>query len=351
MLHFENLYIDRAVADNDLVKKIQSKVSYVNLEMVEGERHPGNGLLLTRNRGQFVKPCPGQKGSVCCGYWVVEWGLGCPFACEYCIIQNYTGAGDITLFVNWEDCHREIIELRERFPGPIRLGTGQFGDPLALEEIYPLNARIIEWTSEFQNFNLEIKTKSDFIEPILSAKSAHHLTLAFSLNPQKLVEKLEHGAASLSARLDAAKKAATQTGCALAFHFDPVIPCEDWQNEYAQVFEAMHEKLHGLKINWISMGTFRFPAGFQEQVEKYHPDSEILTEEFYPSADGKVRYFRPFREQIYNFVMPRLKGLFPETAVYICMETASVWERLLKQEFLSKDLKKALDKQIQPKQL
>jgi len=180
MLNFENLYIDRAVADHELVEEIRQKVGYRSLQMVDGERHPGNGLLLTRNRGQFVKPCPGQKGSVCCGYWVVEWGMGCPFACEYCIIQNYTGAGDVTLFVNWEDCRREIAELRAKVSGPIRLGTGQFGDPLALEPIYPLNAQIIEWTADYPDFTLEIKSKSAYIEPVLAAERAGHVTLAFS---------------------------------------------------------------------------------------------------------------------------------------------------------------------------
>ncbi len=346
MLNFENLYIDRAVADHELVEEIRQKVGYRSLQMVDGERHPGNGLLLTRNRGQFVKPCPGQKGSVCCGYWVVEWGMGCPFACEYCIIQNYTGAGDVTLFVNWEDCRREIAELRAKVSGPIRLGTGQFGDPLALEPIYPLNAQIIEWTADYPDFTLEIKSKSAYIEPVLAAERAGHVTLAFSLNPQKLIDQLEHGAASLEERIDAACRAASAKGCSLAFHFDPIIPCDDWQNEYRQVFELMYQRLKGFKINWISLGTFRFPAGFQEQVEKFHPESPILSEEFYPSADGKIRYFRPFREEIHRFAMPLLQRLFPETAVYICMETPQVWERILGRKFASIDLKQLLDKQI-----
>lgn len=346
MLHFANLYIDREVAANPLVEQIKAQITFDRLVMVEGERHPGKGLLLTKNRGQFIKPCPGQKGSVCCGYWVVEWGMGCPFACEYCIIQNYTGAGDVTLFVNWEDCRREIVELRSRLSGPIRLGTGQFGDPLALEPIFPLNAAIIDWTADFKDFTVEIKSKSDFIDPVMQAPYARHVTLAFSLNPQVIINRLEHGAVSLEKRLDAAKSAALAKNCSLAFHFDPLIPIENWQNEYAAVFALMRQKLDGLKVNWISLGTFRFPHGFQEKVEKFHPDSPILTEEFYPSEDGKIRYFRPFRESIYRFAMNELENIFPETAVYICMETEHVWQRLGKEQFSSKNLKQMLDSKI-----
>ena len=347
MLSFKNLYIDVQVKDLPLAKQIESAVNFEHRHEVSGEQHPGNGLLLTLNRGAFIKPCPGQKGSVCCGYWVVEWGMGCPFECEYCIIQNYTGAGDITLFLNWEDCHREIIELRKRINGPIRLGTGQFGDPLALEGIFPLNAAIIDWTAGMPDFTLEVKSKSAEIAAIMQAKDARHVTLAFSLNPQEYIDRLEHGAASLRDRLAAAATAARAKGCALAFHFDPLLPLHDWQTKYAEVFALMHQYLQGLKINWISLGTFRFPKGFQECVEKYHPDTGIFAEEFYPSTDGKIRYFRPFREQIYNFARAGLQKYFAEVPVYMCMETPEVWERLRSCQFGSGDLKKMLDQSLQ----
>lgn len=345
-LHFNNLYVSGDVAQMPLAQAISGKVSYNQRHYISGEQHPGDGLLLTRNNGAFIKPCPGQKGSVCCGYWVVEWGMGCPFGCEYCIIQNYTRAGDVTLFLNWEDCHREILELRQRIKGPIRLGTGQFGDPLALEPVFPLNAAIIDWTVGLPDFTVEIKTKSDFIEPILQAKDARHVTLAFSLNPQEIIDRLEHGAASLEQRLSAAATAARKTGCRLAFHFDPVIPAPGWKQKYSEVFKLMHHHLKGLPINWISLGTFRFPKGFQEYVEKYHPDTGIFAEEFYPSADGKIRYFRPFREEIYNFMRSGLAPYFGDVAVYMCMETPEVWERLENKPFGSQNLKCLLDRSL-----
>ncbi len=345
-LHFKNLFVSEEVALLPLAEQIAGKISYTSRHQITGEQHPGEGLLLTRNDGAFIKPCPGQKGSICCGYWVVEWGMGCPFGCEYCIIQNYTRAGDVTLYLNWEDCRREIFELRQRFKGPIRLGTGQFGDPLALETIFPLNTAIIDWTTDLPDFTVEIKTKSAFIEPVLQARSARHVTLAFSLNPQEIIDRLEHGAASLEERLQAAVTAARSTGCRLAFHFDPVIPVTDWKQKYSEVFQRMHQLLQGLPINWISLGTFRFPKGFQEYVEKYHPETGIFSEEFYPSADGKIRYFRPFREEIYRFMRAGLAACFAETPVYMCMETPEVWERLLHRPFFGNDLKQLLDSSL-----
>jgi spore photoproduct lyase len=346
MLRFQNVYLAPEVKDLPQTRHILERISFDRIIEYSGENHPGNGLLLTRNNGAFIKPCPGQKGSVCCGYWVVEWGMGCPFACEYCIIQNYTQAGDITLYLNWEDCRKEIIELRQRISGPIRLGTGQFGDPLALEEIFPLNAAIIAMTAGMPDFTVEIKSKSNYIAPVLRAADARHVTLAFSLNPQEIIDRLEHGATSLVDRLAAAKNAAETKNCRLAFHFDPLIPIADWQKKYSEVFALMHDYLENLPISWISVGTFRFPKGFHEYVEKYHPDTGIFAEEFYPSADGKIRYFRPFREEIYRFARSGLNACFPDVPVYMCMETPEVWERLVQREFSSRDLKQLLDSRV-----
>ncbi|HNX74623.1 MAG TPA: radical SAM protein [Candidatus Rifleibacterium sp.] len=343
VFNFNNLFVAADVAELPLAKSIRGQVGFKHQLEISGEQHPGDGLLLARNHGAFIKPCPGQKGSVCCGYWVVEWGMGCPFGCEYCIIQNYTRAGDITLFLNWEDCHREIIDLRKQVKGPIRLGTGQFGDPLALEKIFPLNAAIIDWTAGMPDFTVEIKSKSAYIEPVLRANDARHVTLAFSLNPQEIIDRLEHGAASLEERLHAAATAVRSAGCRLAFHFDPVIPVPDWKAKYSEVFKIMDKHLRGLPVNWISLGTFRFPKGFQEYVEKYHPETGIFAEEFYPSADGKIRYFRPFREEIYSFMRAGLHEFFADAPVYMCMETPEVWERLEHRAFGGSDLKKLLD--------
>lgn len=349
MFKFKTLYLSEEAKNYPLANEIIQKIKYDKIQIVDKESHPGGGLLLTLNKGAFIKPCPGQKGSVCCGYYVVEWGLGCPFACEYCIIQNYTGARDITLYLNLDDCKAEVLKLREQTSGVIRLGTGQFGDPLALESIFPLNAALIDFTSEFKNFTLEIKSKSSDISCVLNAKNAQHVTLAFSLNPQAYIDRLEHGAAPLISRLKAAALASDKTGCRLAFHFDPILPLDNWQRRYSEVFEMMKDYIQDRPVNWISIGSFRFPKGFQENVEKYHPNSGILSEEFYASADGKMRYFRPFREEIYAFAFKRLKALFADAAVYMCMETPEVSQRMYNRPFCSANLKAMLDSRVASK--
>ncbi len=326
---YDNLYISREVLEDPLVLNIKKNIKYNNIKIVDGEIHPGKGLLLTKNKGKFIKVCPCRCEKTWCGYWVVEWGFGCPFGCEYCIVQNYQRAGDATLYVNIDDCLKEIGELRKNIKGAIRLGTGHFGDPMGFERIYPLNQAIIDYTKNMPDFTVEVKTKSSYIEPILKFKNAKNLTMAYSLNTKESFEALEHKTASIQERIIAARDAAKYTNCNIAFHFEPIIPINDWKNKYLEVFDLMEKYLKGIDTSWISLGTFRFPKGFQEYVELYHPNTGIFAEEFYPCSDGKIRYFRPLREELYTFIRNEALKRFPESVVYLCMETPEVWERVV----------------------
>ena len=328
-LYYENLYIGRDVVNFPLVESIRNKIEFKKEQIVDGELHPGNGLLLAKNKGKFIKVCPCRCEKTWCGYWVVEWGFGCPFACEYCIVQNYQRAGDATLYVNFEDCKKEIEDLRKNIKGSIRLGTGHFGDPMGFEEIYPLNQKIVEWTNNMSDFTVEVKTKSDYISPMLKYKNTKNLTMAYSLNTIESYQKLEHKTSSIENRIIAARDIHNATNCNIAFHFEPIIPINDWKNKYIEIFDLLEKYLNGIEISWISLGTFRFPKGFQEYVELYHPDTGIFAEEFYPCADGKIRYFRPLREGLYSFIRNVIIKRFPNCQTYLCMETPEVWERIV----------------------
>ena len=84
-LHFENLFISKEVLNNPLVSEIKNKITFNNLVEVEGENHPGNGLLLTNNKGVYIKPCPGKKAASAVGIgssngeWAVHFNVNIAF--------------------------------------------------------------------------------------------------------------------------------------------------------------------------------------------------------------------------------------------------------------------------------
>jgi hypothetical protein len=46
-------------------------------------------LFLTRQKGEFLKKCPGSDGQVCCNYFVINFASNCPMDCSYCYLQEY----------------------------------------------------------------------------------------------------------------------------------------------------------------------------------------------------------------------------------------------------------------------
>ncbi len=346
MLTTRTLFIDHAIAEHPRTAEIERRISYQKREFTSGEKHPGGGILLTRNRGGFVKPCPGMKGAVCCGLWVVEWGMGCPYQCEYCVLQVYQASGDLTLYVNWEDCLEEVSRLRQQVRGPIRLCTGEFGDSLALEPDFPLNTLLARHTAGFADFTLELKSKSVCIESLLTLPDTRHLIVSFSLNAPTVMTTLEHGTATLEQRLAAARLLA-ERGIRLAFHFDPLVAVPGWEAEYRETVAAMQRTLPAhADIAWISLGTFRFPRFFPDRALETFPGSILFQEEFHPSFDGKLRYFRPLREQLYRHLFGLLGEAFPRARAYLCMESEDVWERVTGCRRHSGDLRCLLDQAI-----
>ena len=65
-------------------------------------------LLLTSQRGEFIKPCPCTPGYIGCNYYIINLDLNCPLDCSYCILQHYLSNPLITVNVNLEDLWSQL---------------------------------------------------------------------------------------------------------------------------------------------------------------------------------------------------------------------------------------------------
>ena len=78
------------------------------------------------------------------------------------------------------------------------------------------------------------------------------------------------------------------------------------------------------KVAWISVGMLRFSRELKKAVENRFPENTILNGEFLLEFDGKMRYPKTLRQEVYSYFVPLLRKLFPHTQVYICMEEPDV---------------------------
>lgn len=283
-------------------------------------------LIISKENFDFLKPCPCTSNCVSCGYNLINLGFGCAYECAYCYLQQYQNLHAVTLPSNINDFLAKVdgAKLTKGIFPYIRIGSGEFTDSLLFDDITRYSHDIVNFFRGRKEY-FEFKTKSVNIEGLLSVEPCPNIVIGWSVNAPNIVEKCEFLTPSLSARLEAAKKAA-EYGYKIAFHFDPVILHDGWKQNYAKTVEQLAKSVPQDAVIWISVGCLRFHRELKRFIETRFSDNTFLDEEFLLDFDGKMRYPAQVRKEIYAFLIPLLKKTFPKTYVYLCMESADIYK-------------------------
>ncbi len=334
---FDQVWIDRGALLYPATQFIREKLIGVPADVVDDVKflkHPRDPalakrqLVLTTNKGVAFKPCQGIcEGVVCCGYFTIDIASGCPCDCTYCILQHYLSNNPLTLiYVNIEEILGAVQKHLEANAGHhFRIGTGELSDSLAYDHITNYSKTIVPFFAEQKNATFEFKTKTANIDNLLGLRHNGRTVVSWSLNPQGIIASEEKGSVSLLERLEAAKRC-IGAGYRVGFHFDPMINFTGWEDAYQGVVEELFKHVQPAAIAWISLGSLRFPPQLKNVAEKRFPSTKIFTGEFVPT-NGKVRYFRPIREEMYSKMRGWIKSHAPQITPYLCMETQAVIER------------------------
>jgi spore photoproduct lyase len=284
-------------------------------------------LHLVEFIGDILKPCPGTRNHICCGYQILNAATNCPLDCSYCILQSYFHESDLRIFTNIEERLGEVFRLIDTDPERIfRIGTGEFTDSLALDPLIGWSDILVPGFSTRKNAILELKTKTTNIKGLIALPERRQIVVSWSLNSPTITAREEHGAASLRKRLEAAKTCQGE-GFIVGFHFDPLIPHPGWQDDYLRTLDLMNQYIDPTRVIWISMGSLRFMPALKSVIEQRHPRTMILDGEFIPGLDGKMRYFKPIRMDLYGFMREHLDSWHTDLGLYLCMESDEVWRK------------------------
>jgi spore photoproduct lyase len=281
-------------------------------------------LMLVHYPGRFMKVCQGSGADTCCDYFIVSYAWNCHFECTYCVLQSYLSNEAMIVCTNLEDLMEEVRSTLELSPARIyRIGTGELADSLALDHITSYSRRMVPFFASLPNGVLELKTKSDQIANLEDLDHRDHTVVAWSMNSRRICSTEEHNAPGFDERLTAALKC-QRWGYKLAFHFDPMIYYESWEDEYREVVRELFRLVDPDRVAWVSLGALRFTPHLQEFVRGRFPASRITYGEFVPGHHGKLRYFRPIREEMYRKMISWIKAEAPQVFVYLCMESRIV---------------------------
>ncbi len=339
-MSIQQLYIDQTIADHPGVRSFTRLIDcpaeiVANdrevYERISGDPDPvlkgKTVLFLTRNKGAFVKKCPGTRCYTCCGYEILHIGTFCHMDCTYCILQSYFHPPLMQYFINHNDLFQELADI---FSGNEihRIGTGEFTDSLIWENWTDLSRKLVAAFADQQRAVLEFKTKTTYINRLRSLSHNRKVIASWSVNTPRIIADEERRTASLSARLKAAAQVESW-GYPVAFHFDPIVIYDGCEFDYERVVKKIFSSVSAENIVWISLGTFRFMPSLKPLIKKRFPKSKIIYGEFITGLDGKMRYFKPLRIELYQKIINSIRRYAPEVMIYFCMEDDEVWQETM----------------------
>ena len=285
-------------------------------------------LLLCSFKGKFFKRCPGVRpGLICCNYFILNLGQHCEMDCSYCYLQNLINFPYVTIYTNIQDALKELSSLQQAGMDQqkLRVGTGELTDSLSLDDISLHSAALINFFKRVPLWTLEFKTKSNNIKNFINLPHAGNVIVSWSLNPQYIIEREEHGTASLEERLQAARHCRNQ-GYLVAFHIDPVIYHPEWKENYQTLTQKITSLFKPKEVSHISLGALRFqPEQRHLMRERFGLNSLITQGEYFKSQDGKLRYDSQVRQKMFTFIHGEFKKQGADWPIFLCMEDKENW--------------------------
>jgi spore photoproduct lyase len=354
----QKIIIEKSVLNCDLTRRVTSRIDAEKMIIDDAESFIKNrgqpmepvqakSILLARQRGPFMRFCPGTPRHICCLYRNLDVVEGCDLNCSYCILQCYLHSPYITLYCNTDDMFNELDDAFTKRPDEFfRVGSGELSDSLTFDYYTELSVDLVTFFAPYRNAIIELKSKNVHVDKILSLSHRRRSVVSWSLNSEFIHRTEERETPDIPSRIEAAKKV-QQAGYWLGFHFDPLIYYENWEKEYKNVIDALFAAIDPQNIAWISLGALRYPPELDRAIRRNHPDSKIVLGELLPGIDKKYRYFRQIRIDMFRTLYRHIRQYSGDVFVYLCMESDEVWNKAFGwSPGNSATLKKLLDQRV-----
>ena len=335
----KKIFVEKEVVNSPVTKQIINKLPDVTVEYIDDYRNiriEGNTtddvyieskecLAIARKKGGLVKEFRCRDGIIGNTEYFISHGNNCNLDCEYCFLQSYFDNAVPTVFVNHDEILTAIKDvLLAAGDKKTVFHAGELCDALAFDDLTGLSLKLIPLFSEYPNARLELRTKTTTIENLLTILGTNNIVISWTFSPQLIVDAYEHKTPSLEERVRAAEEV-QRAGYNVGICLDPIILCEDWFNNYKTMLEMLFDRLDITKIKFVSLGGFRYLPSLTRVIRDRNPETNLLLGEFVPCIDGKYRYFRPIRVEVYREIGKVIREITGDVKMSLCMETPEVW--------------------------
>ncbi len=276
-------------------------------------------LILARKHDHWVLPAPPGYGFGRGESYYFSHMLNCIYDCRYCFLQGMYRSAHYVLFVNFEDFAEAIrTRIRHKQSENIYFYSGYDCDSLALEPISRFTDYFVPLFRTHDHTWLELRTKSTQIRHLLEMPSNPQCVVAYSFSPEAVSNALEYKVPALDKRIEAVKKLQLR-GWPVALRFEPLIYHQNYREHYRELFQRLFNELNVELLHSVSMGLFRMPNDYFNNIMNLYPDEPLFAGGF-QRGSRLTGYANEIESEMLEFCQRELLQHIPERIYYRCTE-------------------------------
>ncbi len=274
-------------------------------------------LILAKKKNKLVLDAPQGYAIGGKSNYYFSHMMNCIYDCRYCFLQGMYRSAHYVLFVNYEDFSDEIVRLAQQTPHQdVYFFSGYDCDSLAFDPVTHFVEHFLPLFNMQSNAWLELRTKSTQIRTLLDRQPLENGVVAFSFSPQDIANKFEHKTPSLCKRLAALVKL-QQKGWKIGLRFDPLLYHNNYAVAYGALFEEVFKSVSIDQLHSVSMGAFRMPSSFFQNIVNLYPDEKLFAGPLQKN-NGMVSYIKDLEEEMLKICTARLLEYIPKQLFFPC---------------------------------
>ncbi len=329
------LYIEKQARNYPQARRISEK--FWSAEIIEIDHYKNifdkhtawlreeKSLIIAKLNSPAVSEAPPWYGHTSHAYFF-KTSLGCVFNCDYCFLKGAFRTEHMVYFVNYDEIMSQIdatIRSLQNPSSPVSKDTSSddiwfyssdWSDIQGMDGISGFNQVFIPFFEWYSWVNMEIRTKSANIASLLNLWFVPKNTeIAFSLNPQELITRYEHGTASLAKRFESIH-ILLEKWFRVGIRLLPLLPVQGYKEIYSAFFKELWDSLPLDKISSsLASGLLYTRTDYRVMLKKY-PELDIL---HYLSLEDDD-FYREARE-VRNWFYSEIKKL--DKKCLLCLES------------------------------
>ena len=221
--HFSHIYVEEEIRNKPMTALILDHFPRAEIILIRQyhdvfsrskqdysvQKHSRN-LILARQHGTLL-----YEGAPVCHsfghehFYYTSPALNCPADCEYCWLKGMYSTANTVIFINDPDEYlNAAVRISERFnEAPVFVSFSYETDLFPLEPLTGFLKHLSLVLPLGETVTAEVRTKCASPEIIRSLSRCDNLVLAFTVSPQEMIDRYEHGTSPLAQRLNAVNTA------------------------------------------------------------------------------------------------------------------------------------------------